>query len=81
MCDIYSRSALTVATPISVSSSESFLTQRRGGFRDQHLFATITYTGKDPKSNVNVWLGWGSRGAWFLEESWLGWAQPHRDHL
>lgn len=69
MCEVYSRSALTVATPISVSSSESFLTQRRGGFRDQRLFATITYTGKDPKSNVNVWLGWGSRGAWFLEES------------
>lgn len=43
MCEIYSRSALTISVPICTESSQSFLDERQKGFREQNQFATITY--------------------------------------
>lgn len=70
MCKIYSRSALTMTVPVCEESSQSFLAKRRKGFQEQDLFSAITYPDKDSDSNVSQCIGWGSKGLWFLENSW-----------
>lgn len=70
MCEIYSRSALTMTVPICHESSESFLAERKKGFQEQDMFSAITYLDKDSNSNVSQCIGWGSKGLWFLENSW-----------
>lgn len=70
MCEIYSRSALTMTVPVCHEVSQSFLAVRRKGFQEQDIFSAITYRDKDSNSNVSQCIGWGSKGLWFLENSW-----------
>lgn len=74
MCDIYSRCALTISVPICKGSSESFLSQRRQGFREQSRFAAITYTGEESGFKSGSWLCeeglTSAHGPWFLEYNW-----------
>lgn len=70
MCEVYSRSALTLTVPICNESSQSFLAKRQKGFQEQDMFSAITYPDKDSDSKVSQCIGWGSKGLWFLENSW-----------
>lgn len=73
MCEVYSRSALTISVPICQESSESFLAKRRLGFRDDN-FAATTYMDKD-LTKIGVFffttLPCNLDGPWFLERNWF----------
>lgn len=74
MCEVYSRSALTISVPICQESSESFLAKRRLGFRDENFVAT-SYMDKDStKQGVFLCtrLPRDLEGPWFLERDWHG---------
>lgn len=76
MCDIYSRSALTITIPSCTRSSQSFLKERQNAhqFTEKDGFAVINYINAESESKSKLWLIGGllGRGAasWFLEESW-----------
>lgn len=74
MCDVYSRSALTISVPVCKESSQSFLAERRKGFTEQDRFATVTHAEDVFEFNSNSWFYSGSsfpnKGPWFLENSW-----------
>lgn len=74
MCDIYSRSALTISAPVCKESSQSFLTERRKGFREQSQFATVSYFNDDSKLKGSFWFYQDhlarTDGPWFLEYKW-----------
>lgn len=74
MCDIYSKSVLTVSVPLCTDSSQSFLKKRLD--QDQKVgFATISYIDEISKSKDSLSLINGTLSktdaSWFLEESWL----------
>lgn len=73
MCEIYSRSALTISVPLCKESSQSFLAERGKGFREQSQFAAITHK-EEFEFKCNSWFYSGSsfpnKGPWFLENSW-----------
>lgn len=72
MCEVYSCSSLTIAVPLCKESSQSFLAERKKGFREQGRFATHS----EPNSNRS--MRWFStehplkqgQGPWFLETRW-----------
>lgn len=71
MCDVYSRSALTISVPLCEDSSQSFLAERRKGFREQYQYSTMTYTERSSEWEGSLWIR--PRGCsetnrpWFLE--------------
>lgn len=71
MCDIYNRSALTISVPLCKDSSQSFLEERRKGFREQNQYATVAYTEQNSELEGSLWIFPGSpvqqKGPWFLE--------------
>lgn len=75
MCEVYSRSALTISVPICQESSESFLAKRRLGFRKEY-FATTPYMDTDStKKGAFFFTSLPCdllEGPWFLERNWLG---------
>lgn len=79
MCEVYSRSALTISVPICVESSQSFLEERKKGFREQRQFATITYAEEESKLKRSTWIAAGNLsrqdGPWFLEKSWTSFSR------
>lgn len=76
MCDIYSRSALTITIPSCTRSSQSFLKKRQNAhqFREKDGFAVIDYINAESESQSKLWLREGFLGrqaaSWFLEDSW-----------
>lgn len=78
MCEVYSKSALTISVPICTESSQSFLAERRKGFREQSQLAAITHKEGESRFKSRSWFRKGhlSRrdGPWFLEDSWKNFA-------
>lgn len=76
MCDIYSRSALTITVPSCIRSSQSFLRKRQNAhqFGEKDGFAVIECFNAKSESKGNLWLVAGVIGrriaSWFLESSW-----------
>lgn len=74
MCEVYSGSALTISVPICKESSQSFLAERRKGFREQRKFASITHSEGELKLQSGIWVSaeglWQFNGPWFLERGW-----------
>lgn len=74
MCEVYSGSALTISVPICKESSQSFLAERRKGFREQRKFASVTHSEGKSKLKSGYWLNAEylsrDRGPWILEEGW-----------
>lgn len=76
MCDIYSRSALTISVPLCIESSKSFLKKRQ----DPHpvywrgIVATMDYIDMESSSKGGLCFIMGSidrdEAAWFLERTW-----------
>lgn len=81
MCDIYSRSALTISVPICTESSQSFLEERRRGFQEQTQFSTITHTDQESRYKCEFWLTSSKLtredGPWFLENDWILFCDGH----
>lgn len=71
MCDVYSRSALTISVPLCNDSSQSFLAERCKGFREQNRYSTITYTERSSELEGSLWIhprgSSETDGPWFLE--------------
>lgn len=76
MCEIFSKSALTIATPICGDSSESFVEKRRAGLRMASSTAKIVYRDKNSGMLGSFSLRLQKRvlhygnGLWFLENDW-----------
>jgi hypothetical protein len=74
MCEVYSRSALTISVPLCKESSESFLARRRLGFRERDEFTTITHKDNNSTTKSMSWISEGylerEVGPWFLEKNW-----------
>lgn len=76
MCDIYSRSALTISVPLCIQSSQSFLAKRRNPrlIERKGSFATIDYIDTESNSNGALCVITGllsrSQASWFLEDNW-----------
>lgn len=73
MCEVYSRSALTISVPICKESSQSFLAERRRGFREQSRFVTVTHNEGGSKLRSASWFSYADMshdGPWVLENSW-----------
>lgn len=72
MCEVYSRSVLTITVPLCQESSQSFLAKRRLGFRETK-FATTTHIDKDSTKSESSFFTTHPRnlyGPWFLERDW-----------
>lgn len=71
MCDVYSRSALTISVPLCEESSQSFLAERRKAFWAQNQYSTITYTERNSEWEGSLWIAPEEHsereGPWFLE--------------
>lgn len=76
MCDIYSRSALTITVPSCIRPSQSFLKKRENAhqFGEKDGFAVVKCINAKSESKSNWWLRRGVAGrgqaSWFLEASW-----------
>lgn len=74
MCEVYSKSALTISVPLCTESSQSFFDIRRMGFREQSQFTSIEHTESESKFKKRSWFVKESLsrsdGPWFLEYSW-----------
>lgn len=74
MCEVYSRSALTISVPICKESSQGFVAERRKGFREQGEFTTVTYSDGESKLQCGSWFcdthPLRHHGPWFLEYDW-----------
>lgn len=74
MCDIYSRSALTITVPSCTHSSQSFLEKRQNAhqFAEKYGFAVIKCIDAKPESTSNLWFFGGAkeRASWFLQFTW-----------
>lgn len=76
MCDIYSRSALTITVPSCIRSSQSFLKKRQNAhqFGEGDGFTVIGCIDAKSESKSNLWIRSGVAGrglaSWFLETSW-----------
>lgn len=72
MCEVYSRSALTISTPICKASSHSFLAERRMGYWRDNKPAIITHLEEGCKSSLWIFRTRPRRsnGPWFLEDDW-----------
>lgn len=74
MCQVYSLSALTIAVPLCTESSESFVAERRKGFREQSQFTTVTHIEEKSKFKSSSWvcktMAIRRFGPWFLEQTW-----------
>lgn len=83
MCEVYSRSALTIAVPICKDSSQSFLLKRHRVFRETLTWHKehpkpihiIKHRGEGSKPSGSVWiheynLDIQRSGPWFLEDNW-----------
>lgn len=83
MCDIYSRSALTITVPRCIRSSQSFLKKRQNAhqFGEKDGFSVIECINAKSESKCNLWLVDGSVGrhkaSWFLESSWKTFTLGH----
>lgn len=82
MCEVYSRSALTISTPICQDSSQSFLAERRMGYWRYNKPAVITHLEEGYKSSLCVFQDSPGRsnGPWFLEQDWItssAWENNH----
>ncbi|KAG8168158.1 hypothetical protein KVR01_003847 [Diaporthe batatas] len=76
MCDIYSRSALTISVPLCTESSQSFLKRRLNPYRldEKNRLVEIDYIDESLKKKALLCLTSGylsrNRASWFLETSW-----------
>lgn len=84
MCDIFSKSALTIATPVCGDSSESFVEKRRLGLGETSPTATIIYRGEGSGMQGSICLRLPKiltsyeKGPWFLDNTWYGLAAMHK---
>lgn len=72
MCEVYSRSALTISVPLCKDSSQSFLAERRKGFQRRKESHIIKHRGEGAKPRSSAWIhdeGF-DREPWFLEADW-----------
>lgn len=76
MCDVYSRSALTISVPLCEESLQSFLAERRKGFQERNQHSIITYTEINSEWEGSLWIrpytpeaGHRPSGPWFLEDN------------
>ncbi|KAG6357434.1 hypothetical protein INS49_013311 [Diaporthe citri] len=81
MCDVYSRSALTISVPICEESSQSFLAERRKGYQEQNPYSIITYKENDSDLKGSLWMLQKGQifraGPWFLESHIVNyWIHP-----
>lgn len=83
MCDIYSRSAITISVPICSQSSQSFLYKRYQGFQEQNQFGIVEYINKESRLKSSFWVTKAvpqrKNGPWFLEETW-NWYRDTQDN-
>lgn len=74
MCEVYSRSTLTISVPVCEESSTSFLRERRLGFQLPTDLASITHTDQNSTDKSRSWFSstdlYQRNGPWFLEKSW-----------
>lgn len=74
MCEVYSRSSLTISVPICTTSSQSFLAEREKGFREGPQFSIIQHKSNELGLKSGSWLYYNCslrhQGPWFLEDGW-----------
>lgn len=91
MCDIYSKSALTISVPLCSKASQSFLSERRKRFWEQSQFRILDDI--DVVSGSKHSLGSSSRGSlwisgnlyktspWALEKNWTHFCEIQKDEV
>lgn len=82
MCDIYSKSELTISAPICSESSQSPLQQRHKWWSlKQSQFGTMEITDEKSKLNNSLWLYPDSytKRPWSFEENWLEFCEFQKD--
>lgn len=74
MCEIYSRSALTISVPICERSLQSFLVERCNESWEQMEMQTFTHTAEESGFKSKSWFSnyrlSRAQGPWLLDESW-----------
>lgn len=83
MCEVYSKSALTISVPICQDSSESFLAKRRLGFRGED-FAATKHMDKDSTTIGGFFFTTRPSnldGPWFLEQDWYEFSEREYQNL
>lgn len=82
MCDIYSRSTLTISVPICRKSSQSPLEERhKWWLRKQSHFGIIEFTDEKSNSKSSLWLHrrFRRRDPWVFEEEWRLFCEVSKD--
>lgn len=82
MCDIYSRSTLTISVPICRKSSQSPLEERhKWWLRKQSHFGIIEFTDEKSNSKSSLWLHrrFRQRDPWVFEEEWRLFCEVSKD--
>lgn len=88
MCEVYSKSALTVSVPLCEESSQSFLAERLKGFQGEDDSIIIKHKEEESKGRSSAWVynrkpvlkqAWKRNGPWFLEDDWKQFRGRHGD--
>lgn len=79
MCEVYSRSVLTISVPLCKESSQSFLAERLRGFRREGKFLVIKHREDESNLRSSAWIDKRDYyfthtskhiTPWFLEDDW-----------
>lgn len=84
MCDIYSKSTLTISAPICSESTQSPIKERyKWWFLNRSNFGIMEFTDEESKSKRSLWLyrKFCGKDPWIFELDWIDFCEVGRDKV